>query len=692
MRPWKLESVALSCLLLVICLAAPAKADQIINLSVAGTVTCNSSTCGVSGPLSGAYSLDVTTQTIVGPWSFSTPFGTFSSSEAGAFANLTYSAGYVGANIGISTASPPVFEYVLLYYPASDTQQTGALGPSYACSPVPGAESCYPENTVSGTTSAASANFTSLQGGAHSAPVLMPSGAPVAGVGGTLATGAQNYYEFVWPGGDFESGLSMPDLVGYPDTGSVVFELTSAKSASTIIAKYVFLIKQTNAINQLIIADGLNPGAYIIGMQEIEKGSGAAANAPSTAAPAFNLTFQTPVNGFDTLYNFNIKHSKTEYLQFGTLVQGTDGNFYGITFYGGVNSLGSFYKITASGKATTLYSFCSLGGSACTDGSYPKATPVQASDGNFYGTTAGGGAEIQNGKYTSGTIYRITPSGQLTTLYLFCSLSGCSDGYEPEGGLALGSDGNFYGTTVDGGAYKKGTIFQFNPNGTLTTLYSFCAQGGSPDCVDGENPFAALIQGTDGNFYGTTSNGGAYNYGTVYRITPGGALTTLYTFCPELGCPGGFEPGGTLIQASDGNFYGTSDETLFQMTPSGAMTSLYTGPFTGGLVQGSDGNLYGIAGGGANGEGIVFQANLSGTSLTTLYNFCSQGGATCTDGELPESTLLQATNGDFFGTTTAGGAHGDGTIFTLSAGLGPFVEAQPTPVMWERPSQFWVPS
>jgi len=260
---------------------------------------------------------------------------------------------------------------------------------------------------------------------------------------------------------------------------------------------------------------------------------------------------------------------------------------------------------------TTLHSF------DLTDGGNTYAGLVQATDGNLYGTTVGGGAK------GDGTVFKITPSGTLMTLYSFCSKSGCTDGYFPAG-LVQATNGNFYGTTAGG----HGTVFKVTPSGTLTTLHSF-------NGTDGSSPRAGLVQATDGNFYGTTYSGGAKNIGTVFKITPSGTLTTLHSF----DLTDGESPVAALIQSTDGNLYGT--------TPPG----------------------------GAHGDGTVFKITTSGT-LTTLYSFCSKLG--CTDGANPEAALVQDTNGTFYGTTRSGGAHAYGTVFSLSAGLGPFVETQPT--------------
>jgi uncharacterized repeat protein (TIGR03803 family) len=237
------------------------------------------------------------------------------------------------------------------------------------------------------------------------------------------------------------------------------------------------------------------------------------------------------------------------------LVQASDGNFYGTTAGGGASGncpsgCGTVFKITPQYPytLTTLHSFD--GG----DGNEPTGGVVHASGGNFYGTTAGGGASGY------GTVFKVTPSGTLTTQYSFTG----SDGRAPYAGLVQATDGNFYGTTLVGGAsgnceYGCATVFKITPSGTLTTLYSFCSQN---NCPDGDYPYAGLIQASDGNFYGTTEYGGAYCpphsiCGTVFKITPGGTLTTLYSFVSPPN--DGAYPTGGLVQGTDGNLYGTAE-------------------------------------------------------------------------------------------------------------------------------------
>jgi len=386
------------------------------------------------------------------------------------------------------------------------------------------------------------------------------------------------------------------------------------------------------------------------------------------------------------------------------LVQGTDGNFYGTTGTGGAYGLGTVFKIPPGGlDLTTLYSFCPQSG--CTDGRQPLVGLVQGTDGNFYGTMETGGANDSCSGQGCGTVFKITPSGTLTTLYDFCSQSGCTDGATPQAALIQATNGDLYGSAVGGGAYGYGTVFRITSSGTLTTLYSFCAQSG---CPDGQFPYGALVQATNGDFYGTTLMGGGNDNcgtegtgcGTVFKITPSGTLTTLYRFCAQSGCPDGRSPNGGLVQATNGDLYGTTYEggtncvqatplgcgTVFKITPSGTLTTLYmfcpqsdcsdgADPVAG-LIQATDGNLYGTTLlFGSIGQGTVFKITPSGT-LSTVYNFCLQSD--CSDGASPGAALVQGTDGTFYGTTYHGGGYGEGAVFSLSVGLGPFVETRPT--------------
>jgi len=374
------------------------------------------------------------------------------------------------------------------------------------------------------------------------------------------------------------------------------------------------------------------------------------------------LSVPIPAQTFTTLYLFGAGGNPD-----GGLIQATDGKLYGVTAGGPGKEAGMIYNITPGDTFTTLH-----GGG----GEY-QGELVQGTDGNFYGTV------LQGGTFNHGTVFKITPSGTITTLHNF----DLPDGMGPDGGLVQASDGNFYGTTEQGGTNSLGTLFKITPDGTFTTLYNFCPKRG---CTDGQGPTGHLVQGTDGNLYGTTGAGGSGGgYGTIFKITTTGTLTTLHSF--DLSDGAGRNRG--LIQATDGNFYGTtyyggtnnsncnynyqSCGTVFRMTPTGTLTVLYRFDYTDGanpaapLIQAMDGNFYGTTSGGGNctnfggGCGTIFKITSVGTFIT-LHNFEK------TDGARPNA-LVQDTNGIFYGTTVDGGkivyhycGGTCGTIFSLS--------------------------
>jgi uncharacterized repeat protein (TIGR03803 family) len=379
---------------------------------------------------------------------------------------------------------------------------------------------------------------------------------------------------------------------------------------------------------------------------------------PAIASPADNI--------FTSLVSFDVTNGSNPY--YASLIQGTDGSLYGTTAYGGASeqncygdTCGTIFKITPAGTLTTLHQF------QFTDGGYPEAGLLQTTNGNFYGTAAVGGSSGY------GTIFKITPAGRLTTVYEF---QNSTDGGNPLGALVQAGNGILYGTTSYGGGNPCacGTVFKVTSAGILTTLHAFVGGG-----TEGNYPEAGLVQGTDGNFYGTTAYGGANGYGTIFKITPAGALTTLHNFDSTDGA----NPWAGLVQGADGNLYGTTTYggtsgsgctgfgcgTVFKITLTGTLTTLHNfdgtdgGLPTGGLVQATHGTFYGMAGGGgANNGGTIFKITTAGT-LTTLHNF------DVTDGANPMGGLAQATNGTFYGTTSGGGSDNDGTVFSLSVGL-----------------------
>jgi uncharacterized repeat protein (TIGR03803 family) len=268
---------------------------------------------------------------------------------------------------------------------------------------------------------------------------------------------------------------------------------------------------------------------------------------------------------------------------------------------------GTIFKVTAGGVLTTVHTFNS------TDGEKPLAGLTLGSDGNFYGTTYAGGLN------NAGTVFQITPTGTLTTLHNFNS----SDGSNPFSGFVEATNGVLYGTTTSNGKHGGGTVFKITFSGSFNTIYNFCSL---PNCADGSSPGAALIQATGGNLFGTTSAGGPVsgcdmaNCGTIFKITPGGKLTTLYNFCSEPNCADGGQSGSGVIQGTDGLFYGSTtnggangDGTLFKISSAGKLTVLHAfddldgAAARGALMQDTNGIFYGTtASGGNSGAGTVF--------------------------------------------------------------------------------------
>ncbi len=342
----------------------------------------------------------------------------------------------------------------------------------------------------------------------------------------------------------------------------------------------------------------------------------------------------------------------------GGAIQAGDGNFYATTQSGGAHNLGAVIKVTAAGAETVFYSF----GGGTADGAVPTGRLVQGGDGNFYGTTSSGGA------HGSGTFFRITPAGVETMLYSFAG--GVTDGAAPSGNLIQGSDANFYGTTAYGGANSAGTVFRITPAGSEAVRYSFA--GGT---TDGATPNAGLVQDDDANLYGTTYFGGTAGNGTVFKLTPGGTESVLYSFGSVTA--DGASPSGGLFRDSGGNFYGATAlggasgaGTIFRIAAVGTETVLYsfgnvandgTSP-QGALTLGNDGGFYGTTNqGGSNGDGTVFRITSAGVE-TVLYSF----GSGPADGLAPTGGLIQGSNGNFYGTTPAGGSNNVGTLFEIT--------------------------
>ena len=395
------------------------------------------------------------------------------------------------------------------------------------------------------------------------------------------------------------------------------------------------------------------------------------------------------------LYNFQGSDSKDGAYPNG-LVQGANGYLYGTTGAGGVTGEGTVYRIApGGGKYELLWNFDTSPGDP--DGTGTSAPLVLATNGSFYGTTlgnSGGGS----GNGSDGIVFRITPGGALTSVHNFCSVleNGiCADGLTTMGPMMQARNGYLYGTTSRAGAYNQGTIFKMAPSGAFTTLHSFCETLDQGTCVDGADQISGLVQGPNGELYGTTTDGGTaapgtVGDGTIFQISPAGKFSTLYNFCIETNCADGAQPQFGVIVGPDGNLYGTTATggalnfgTFFTITPTGHLTTLYSfcsvkycpdGTLPQGIILGSDGNFYGTTAGGGNNYGTIFQMTPAGV-LTTLHTF------DFTDGGGVGTWLMQDTSGVFYGTSFQGGnvASGPyGTLFKLNTRLGPFVETVPT--------------
>lgn len=336
---------------------------------------------------------------------------------------------------------------------------------------------------------------------------------------------------------------------------------------------------------------------------------------------------------------------------YGGVIKGSDDNLYGTATYGGTSNRGTVYKMSTTGVIAKLLKLTS------TQGTNPFYTLLQGSDGNFYGPTNAGGTTSN-----LGTLLKLSPAGTLTKLFTFTN--GTNQGYIPTGALIQASDTNFYGTAYYGGVSVCGTVFKVAPTGAFTRLLSF-------DCSNGAYPNAGVIQGSDGNFYGTTRNGGTNGYGTIFRVTSAGVLTTLFNFSNTNGA----RPYGGLVQGSDGNFYGTTSQggtilnagTIFRITPTGTFTSLIKFNNTNGrepngtLLQMSDGSFYGTTtSGGLSDWGTVFKYIPGAVPpLTTILNFGNTRAVN------PYAGLTLTSDGKLYGTTVNGGVNGYGTVYQL---------------------------
>lgn len=396
----------------------------------------------------------------------------------------------------------------------------------------------------------------------------------------------------------------------------------------------------------------------------VTEGSGAVGAANVTAIAVACAAGKTTI-----LYSF--AGGATGSVPLAGLVMDGSGNLYGTTQQGGQHAHGTAFKLSTSGTETVLHSFGDKGN----DGQDPQAPLIIDSAGNLYGAT------LQGGAHDDGAIFKVATDDTETVLYSFGS--GRSDGQNPGAGLVMDSAGNLYGTTEIGGAYGAGTVFELSAAGAETVLHSFLALGlGS----DGQNPQAPLVMDGAGNLYGTTPNGGAGMAGTVFKLSANGTSTVLYSFGSTATTDGRTPYAGVIVDSA-GNLYGTTadggatgsgpgDGVVYSLSAAGKEAILYSfggtagdgvNPYAG-LVRDSAGNLFGTTkAGGAYGSGgprrggTAFKLSPAGTE-TILYSF-GAGGAS--DGNSPQGTLIMDGAGNLYGTTSGGGAHGDGTVFKI---------------------------
>jgi len=467
--------------------------------------------------------------------------------------------------------------------------------------------------------------------------------------------------------------------------GGTAFRITPA-GAFTVLFRFTSDSSVDPANTGVTPASGLVAGSdgnfygatESAGSNNVTPGCATANINQTLLGPGGTLYRLTPAGVLTTLFCFSFDGNGIRTDGSGpdaALTLGADGRLYGTTISAGIvppgttpsnpvrpaSGSGTVFSIGQNGSGfARIATFSSLP----SEGRAPSGPLLQTADGNFYGVTAGG-----TPKGFSGSVFQLSPTGVLSTLNSIHYTANA--GGSPEGGLAVGPDGAFYGTTVAGGSNGLGAVFRVSAAGDFTNLHSFT---GNPD---GQQPVTGLTLGSDGNFYGVTSAGNALgnNGGIAFRITPGGNFTKLFDFNGT----SGRNPAGRLLLASDGNFYGTTQfggasdaGTVFRMTPGGTVTVLrsFDGTLAGGinpiagLVQGLDGALYGTTtgtfGGGSFFRGLLFRLTLGG-AFSVVYNFGPGNDVRANGG------VIQARDGNFYGALIAdnGGSSQD-TVYRVT--------------------------
>jgi uncharacterized repeat protein (TIGR03803 family) len=397
------------------------------------------------------------------------------------------------------------------------------------------------------------------------------------------------------------------------------------------------------------------------------------------------ITITSPAQTFTTLAHFNLNSGANPG---SPLTQGLDGNFYGTAGNYGAYGAGAFIKVTPSGTLSYPYEFCFEDITNCPDGAYPSGAVALGVDGNFYGTTAG---SLEAG---NGSIYKITPAGSLTTLDNFnsCTAGICSA--SPRYGVTLSWNGDFYGPSLPDAASPAAfddLVFRISSSGKFNNVLVVCSDQICP--VDA-GPSGALLQVSNGDLVGP-GPGGATGWGAIYKMTSSGTPTVIYSFCDDSTCHDGEGANSPLAENAAGDFFGTNTYggagagctlsqgcgTAFKVTRAdgGTLTKLHDfcretgctdGATPNALILATDGNFYGTtSGGGTSGShGTVFKLTTDGV-FTVLFRFSPVIG-----GSNPTTALLQATDGNLYGTASHGGGAGGGTVFRTSLGLAPFVK------------------
>jgi len=361
------------------------------------------------------------------------------------------------------------------------------------------------------------------------------------------------------------------------------------------------------------------------------------------------------------------------------VIQGTDGNFYTVTPEGGALQDGNVVRITPTGEIASIYDFCSK--AQCSDGSVPFSPPILGGDGNLYGVTYAGGSDLDNGSGW-GTLYKMTLDGQITTLHTFCTYP-CNDGTNPTG-IVQAADGNLYGVTSSGGELNGGTLYQITTSGEFKVVHSFCSLA---NCADGEWPISAPILGSDGNLYGTTSSGNQLNNsGAVYSLSPNGTFSVVHTFSFHNTFDKSFNQGespNAVVQDAHGNLFGTTYNggayewgNIFEITSTLQFRVLHNftyGPQSGvtdAITFANDGNLYGTTGG-IDAEGTMFEITGSGEYLT-VQDFFTAGGIQGPYG------FFQAPNGNLYGSVASYNHNNyNGALFSFSNDFHPSIGTAP---------------